>query len=128
MYDLLVSSVENLQKSKYSKGNRRNLGYVLGALRQANTLFKPQSISDNMSSLSFRYVKQEDQIPRILEEFITEFEKELPEATTFNVKIYSHFTILALKITRCISDDKRRGLESAHTLEKMNHLFQRYPI
>ncbi|HWY34230.1 MAG TPA: hypothetical protein VNX68_06255, partial [Nitrosopumilaceae archaeon] len=98
MYKLLIQSISSLLKSKYSKGNRLHLRSVLGALKQAAPLFLSDPSDIELQQISFRNIKPEDQIPRILDEFIDDFERSL--AVNSSAKNYSLFSITSLKIIK----------------------------
>src|SRR5436853_597826 len=69
MYTLLIQSISNLLKSKYSKGNRLHLRSVLGSLKQAAPLFLSDPSNIEPQQIIFRHIKPEDQIHRILDQF-----------------------------------------------------------
>src|SRR5579863_2207308 len=100
-YESLTQSISGLLKSKYSKGNRLHLRSVLSALKQAAPLFSDSS-NIELQQISFRNVKPEDQISRILEEFIDDFERSL--AINSSTKNYSLFAITSLKIIKTLDE------------------------
>ena len=84
MYDSLLISIQNLQKSKYGKGNKKKLNAIVHALNRARSLFysKKQNLEIAPAStkqINFRNIKPEEQIQRILDEFMDDFEKQCLE-------------------------------------------------
>lgn len=126
MYKLLIQSISSLLKSKYSKGNRLHLRSVLGALKQAAPLFLPNPSNTEQQQISFRNIKPEDQIPRILEEFIDAFECSL--AVNSSAKNYSLFSITSLKIIKTLDEGNKRGLVAMHVINRLEKMFLKYPF
>ena len=126
MYKLLIQSISSLLKSKYSKGNRLHLRSVLGALKQAAPLFLSDPSNIEPQQISFRNIKPEDQIPRILEEFIDDFERSL--AVNSSTKNYSLFSITSLKIIKTFDEGNKRGLAAMHVINRLEKMFLKYPF
>lgn len=125
MYESLIESIISLQKSKYGKGNKRRLSYVLGALHQAKPIFSAQTL---IKQISFRNIPLEEQIPKILEYFIDSFVEQCLQRGNNTAKNYSLFSIISLKIIKTMEDGKKRGLASAHALNKLNEMFAKYSV
>jgi hypothetical protein len=126
-------SIQSLQKSKYGKGNKKKLSAIMHALNRANSMFSSEekntkSNTDSLKQISFRNVKPEEQVPRILDEFMDDFEKECLEKNNGNAKNYSLFSVTSYKIIRTLDSGKRRGLLSAHALNRLNKMFVKYPV
>jgi len=98
----------------------------LGALKQAATLFLSDSSNIETQQISFRNIKPEDQIPRILEEFIDDFERSL--AVNSNAKNYSLFSITSLKIIKTLDEGNKRGLVAMHVINRLENMFLKYPF
>ena len=133
LYTSLVSSIEILQKSKYGKGNKKKLSAILRALNRAGAIFV--SPTDNQPSniisgkqISFRSIPSDEQVPKILDEFIDTFEKECLEQNNGNAKNYSLFSVTCFKIIRTLDAGKKRGLLSAHALNRLNKMFVKHPV
>lgn len=126
MYKLLVESVSSLLKSKYSKGNRLHLRSVLSALKQAAPLFLSDLPDAELQQISFRNIDQDNQIPRILDEFIDDFERTLP--INSSAKNYSLFSMTALKIIKTLDAGNKRGLASMHVINRLEKMFLKYPL
>lgn len=126
MHESLVQSIEALQKRKYSKGNRKKLSTIQSALRQAKPLFLSESKTDS-KLISFRRVPPDEQIPKILEEFVNNFEKACPQGEV-SAKNYSLFSITLLKIIKTLETGKKRGLLAAHAINKIDSLLVNYPV
>jgi len=126
VYKLLVESISSLLKSKYSKGNRLHLRSVLSALKQAAPLFLPDPSNSELQQISFRNIESEDQIPRILDEFIDDFERTLP--INSSTKNYSLFSMTALKIIKALDAGNKRGLASMHVINRLEKMFLKYPF
>lgn len=126
MYKLLVESISSLLKSKYSKGNRLHLKSVLSALKQASPLFLSDPSDVDLQQISFRNIKSDDQIPRILDEFINDFERTLP--VNSSAKNYSLFSMTALKIIKALEIGNKRGLASMHVINRLEEMFLKYPF
>ena len=126
MYKLLVESISSLLKSKYSKGNRLHLRSVLSALKQAAPLFLPDPSNSELQQISFRNIESEDQIPRILDEFIDDFERTLP--INSSTKNYSLFSMTALKIIKALDAGNKRGLASMHVINRLEKMFLKHPF
>ncbi|MBM2820007.1 MAG: hypothetical protein HW410_1689 [Nitrosarchaeum sp.] len=98
MYESLVLSIQNLQKSKYGKGNKKKLNAIVHALNRARSLFfsEKQNLEIAASStkqINFRNIKSEEQIHRILDEFMDDFEKQCLEKNNGSAKNYSLFAV-----------------------------------
>ncbi len=124
MYESLIQSIDSLQKSKYGKGNKRRLSYVLGALHQAKSIFPAET---SIKEISFRNIPFDEQIPKILEEFIDSFEKQCLQRGNNTARNYSLFSIILLKIIKTMDEGKKRGLVSAHALNILDKMFAKYP-
>ena len=131
MYESLIQSIEALQKSKYSKGNKKKLQAVQSALKQARWLFlskdKKNTNSESIKLINFRRMESKEQIPKILEEFMNDFESVCP-SNGVSVKNYSLFSVTLLKIIKTLDADKKRGLLSAHALNVIEKLFVKHPV
>ena len=129
MHDSLIQSIQTLQKSKYGKGNKSKLTSIQSALKLANPLFA-SSNSENTKHkiINFRNIGQEDQIPKILDEFANNFEIQCLEKNGASAKNYSLFSVTLLKIIKTLNADKKRGLLSAHGINILNKMFVKYPV
>ncbi len=125
MYESLIQSIISLQKSKYGKGNKRRLSYVLGALHQAKSIFPAET---SIKEISFRNIPFDEQIPKILEEFIDSFEEQCLQRDSNTAKNYSLFSIVSLKIIKTMDEGKKRGLVSAHALNILDKMFAKYSV
>ncbi len=125
MYESLVQSIGSLQKSRYGKGNKRRLSYVLGALHQAKPIFPAET---SIKEISFRNIPFDEQIPKILEEFIDSFEEQCLQRGNNTAKNYSLFSVVSLKIIKTMDDGKKRGLVSAHALNILDKMFAKYSV
>ncbi|HUU47404.1 MAG TPA: hypothetical protein VMW55_01335 [Nitrosopumilaceae archaeon] len=133
MFDSLILSIQSLQKSKYSKGNKKKLTTIMSALNRTSSIFisKTTDPSANLESsrpINFRNIGTEEQIPKILDGFMDAFEKECLEKHNGNAKNYSLFSVTCFKIIRTLDGGKKRGLLSAHTLNRLNKMFVKHPI
>ena len=130
MFDSLILSIQTLQKSKYGKGNKKKLSAILHALNRASPIFanKKPNENDAMKQISFRNISTQDQVPKILDEFMDDFEKECLEDQNGSAKNYSVFAVTCYKIIRTLDSGKPRGLLSAHTLNRLNKMFAKYPV
>ncbi|MEK6930009.1 MAG: hypothetical protein AABZ42_05010 [Thermoproteota archaeon] len=134
MYDSLVQSIQALQNSKYGKGNKKRLTTIQSALKQANSLFVSKDNQDNEKTtksntmISFRNIEPTEQIPKILEEFMNDFEIQCLEKNGASAKNYSLFSVTLLKIIKTLDADKKRGLLSAHAINVLNKMFVKYPV
>ena len=130
MHDSLIQSIQNLQKSKHSKGNKSKLISVQSALKLANPLFVSTIESDVTKNkvTDFRKIEQTEQIPRILDEFAKIFEIVCLEERGISAKNYSMFSVTLLKIIKTLNADKRRGLLSAHAINILNNLCMTHPV
>ncbi|MFB5617687.1 MAG: hypothetical protein ACE5Q4_03395 [Nitrosopumilus sp.] len=132
MYESLKLSIQSLQKSKYGKGNKKKLSAIMHALNRANSIFnldkQNQTNPESIKQISFRNVSSEEQVPRILDEFMDDFEKECLEKDNGNAKNYSLFSVTSYKIIRTLDSGKRRGLLSAHALNRLNKMFVKHPV
>lgn len=100
------------------------------ALNRAKPIFVSKNGESNeaIKQISFRNIPQDEQIPKILDEFIDDFEKECLEKEKGNAKNYSLFAVTSFKIIRTLEVGKKRGLLSAHALNRLNKLFVNYPV
>ncbi len=130
LHDSLIQSIQTLQKSKYGKGNKSKLTSIQSALKLANPLFASTSNSDNTKHkvINFRNIEQEDQIPKILDEFANNFEIQCLEKNGASAKNYSLFSVTLLKIIKTLNADKKRGLLSAHGINILNKMFVKHPV
>ncbi len=130
LHDSLIQSIQTLQKSKYGKGNKSKLTSIQSALKLANPLFASTSNSDNTKHkvINFRNIEQEDQIPKILDEFANNFEIQCLEKNGASAKNYSLFSVTLLKIIKTLNADKKRGLLSAHGINILNKMFVKYTV
>jgi hypothetical protein len=134
LYDSLVQSIHALQNSKYGKGNKKRLTVIQSALKQANPLFVSEDNPNNEKTtksntmISFRHIEQADQITKILEEFMNDFEIQCLEKNGASAKNYSLFSVTLLKIIKTLDADKKRGLLSAHAINVLNKMFVKYPV
>ena len=132
MYESLVSSIQNLQKSKYSKGNKKKLAAIIHALNRARSLFYSEKqnlvIDSSTKQINFRNIKPEEQIQRILDEFMDDFEKECLEKNNGSAKNYSLFAVTSYKIIKTLDEGNKRGLLSAHAINRLNKMFVKYPV
>ena len=126
MYKLLIESISGLIKSKYSKGNRLHLRSVLSALKQAAPLFLSDPPNAGLQPISFRNIEPEDQISRILDEFMYDFERTLP--INSSTKNYSLFSMTALKMIKTLDAGNKRGLASMHVINRLEEMFLKYPF
>ena len=130
MHDLLLQSIQALQKSKYGKGNKSKLTSVQNALKLANPLFALSCQNNGKSNriISFRNIDQAEQIPQILEEFASNFKIQCLGNNGASAKNYSLFSVTLLKIIKTLDADKKRGLVSAHAINVLNQMFVKYPV
>jgi hypothetical protein len=133
LYNSLILSIQSLQKSKYGKGNKKKLSAIMHALNRANSIFisKEKTSESNpelTKQISFRNVQPDEQIPRILDEFMDDFEKECLEKSNGSAKNYSLFSVTCYKIIRTLDSGKKRGLLSAHALNRLNKMFVKHPV
>ena len=130
MHDSLIQSIQNLQKSKYGKGNKTKLTSIQSALKLANPLFVSTVNSDDTKHkvINFRNIEQTEQIPRILDEFANNFKIHCLEKNGASAKNYSLFSVTLLKIIKTLNADKKRGLLSAHSINILNNMFVKYPV
>ena len=130
LHDSLIQSIQNLQKSKYGKGNKRKLTTIQSALKLANPLFVSTANSDDTKHkvINFRNIEQAEQIPRILDEFANNFEIQCLEKNGTSAKNYSLFSVTLLKIIKTLNADKKRGLLSAHSINILNNMFVKHPV
>jgi len=130
MYDSLIQSIQNLQKSKYGKGNKRKLTSIQSALKLANPLFVSTVNSDDTKNklINFRNIEQTEQVPRILDIFANIFEIQCLEKNGASAKNYSLFSVTLLKIIKTLNADKKRGLLSAHSINILNNMFMKHPV
>jgi DNA-binding TFAR19-related protein (PDSD5 family) len=133
LFDSLVSSIQNLQKNKYSKGNKKKLNAILHALNQAKPLFysdhqNPDFNSSSIKLINFRNIGPEEQIQKILDEFMDDFENQCLEKNIGSAKNYSLFAVTSYKIIKTLEEGKKRGLLSAHTVNRLNKMFVKYPV
>lgn len=131
MSESLILSIQTLQRSKYGKGNKKKLSAVLHAMNRARILFdsdKKNQSTKAIKQISFRNVSTDEQIPKILDEFMDVFEKECLEKNNGNAGNYSLFSVTSFKIIRTLDSGKKRGLLSAHTLNRLNKMFVKHPV
>ena len=130
LHDSLIQSIQNLQKSKYGKGNKSKLTTIQSALKLANPLFASTSNSEDrkLKVINFRNIEQAEQIPRILDEFANNFEIQCLEKNGASAKNYSLFSVTLLKIIKTLNADKKRGLLSAHSINILNNMFVKHPV
>jgi hypothetical protein len=130
LHNLLIQSIQTLQKSKYGKGNKSKLTSIQNALKLANPLFPSTINSDNTKHkvINFRNIEQEEQIPRILDEFANNFKIQCLEKNGASAKNYSLFSVTLLKIIKTLNADKKRGLLSAHGINILNNMFVKHPV
>lgn len=131
MYESLVQSIEALQNSKYGKGNKKRLTVIQSALKQASSLFTSEDNQNNEKTnkiISFRNIEQAEQIPKILEEFMNDFENQCLGKNGASAKNYSLFSVTLLKIIKTLDADKKRGLLSAHAINVLNKMFAKHPV
>lgn len=128
LHDSLIQSIEALQKSKYGKGNKGKLKSIQSALKLASPLFETSANSDRPKLVNFRNIEQDDQIPRILDEFAKNFEIQCLEKNGASAKNYSLFSVTLLKIIKTLNADKQRGLLSAHGINILNNMFVKHPV
>ena len=130
LHNLLIQSIHALQKSKYSKGNKSKLTSIQNALKLANSLFSSTNNLDNIKHkiINFRNIEQDEQIPRILDEFANNFKTQCLEKNGASTKNYSLFSVTLLKIIKTLDADKKRGLLSAHAINILNNMFVKHPI
>jgi len=130
LYDSLVKSIQALQNSKYGKGNKKRLTSIHSALKQASALFTSDNQNNEKTNaiISFRNIDQAEQIPKILEEFVNDFEYQCLKKNGASAKNYSIFAVTLLKIIRTLDADKKRGLLSAHAINVLNKMFAKYPV
>ncbi|MFQ5440765.1 MAG: hypothetical protein ACE5DL_04800 [Nitrosopumilaceae archaeon] len=129
----MIFSIQTLQKSKYGKGNKKKLNAIMRALNRASSIFNSktndQSINQKqVKQINFRNISPEEQIPKILDEFMDSFEKECLEKNEGNAKNYSLFSVTSFKIIRTVDEGKKRGLLSAHALNRLDKMFVKYPV
>ena len=100
------------------------------ALNRAKPIFVAKNVepTDAIKQISFRNISQEEQIPKILDEFMDDFEKECLEKEKGNAKNYSLFAVTSFKIIRTLDGGKKRGLLSAHALNRLNKMFVKHPV
>lgn len=130
LHDSLIQSIQTLKKSKYGKGNKSKLTSIQSALKLANPLFASTINSDNTKHKvnNFRNIEQEDQIPKILDEFANNFEIQCLEKNGASAKNYSLFSVTLLKIIKTLNANKKRGLLSTHGINILNKMFVKHPV
>ncbi|MDH3278331.1 MAG: hypothetical protein OEL77_07300 [Nitrosopumilus sp.] len=133
MYDSLILSIQNLQKSKYGKGNKKKLSAILRALNRASSIFVSEIKNSSLNftpvkQISFRNTSSEEQVPKILDEFMDSFEIEYLGKNDGNAKNYSLFSVTCYKIIRTMDGGKARGLLSAHALNRLNKMLVKHPV
>ena len=130
MHDSLIQSIQALQKSKYGTGNKIKLKSIQSALKLANPLFESSINSENTQHkiINFRNIEQDEQIPRILDEFADNFKIQCLEKNGASAKNYSLFSVTLLKIIKTLNADKKRGLLSAHGINILNNMFVKHPV
>lgn len=130
LHDSLIQSIQVLHKSKYGKGNKSKLTSIQSALKLANPLFVSSDQSNEKSNkiINFRNIEQTEQIPRILDEFASNFETQCLGNNGASAKNYSLFSVTLLKIIKTLDADKKRGLLSAHAINILNQMFVEHPV
>ena len=129
LHDSLILSIQTLQKSKYGKGNKGKLKSIQSALKQASPLFASANSEDTKDKLvNFRNIEQDQQIPRIIDEFANNFEIQCLQKNGASAKNYSLFSVTLLKIIKTLNADKKRGLLSAHGINILNKMFIKHPV
>lgn len=130
MHNSLIQSIQNLQKSKYGKGNKSKLTSIQSALKLANPLFASTVNSDSTKYkvINFRNIDQTEQVPRILDDFANNFEIQCLEKNGISAKHYSLFSVTLLKIIKTLNPDKKRSLLSAHGINILNNLFVKHSV
>ena len=129
LHDSLILSIQTLQKSKYGKGNKGKLKSIQSALKQASPLFASTNSEDAKDKLvNFRNIEQDQQIPRIIDEFANNFEIQCLQKNGASAKNYSLFSVTLLKIIKTLNADKKRGLLSAHGINILNKMFVKHPV
>ena len=99
------------------------------ALNRAKPIFAKDEIDfEKIKQISFRNISKEEQVPKILDEFMDDFEKECLEKDNGNAKNYSLFSVTSFKIIRTLDGGKKRGLLSAHALNRLNKMFVKHPV
>jgi len=98
----------------------------MGALHQAKPIFAHENFEIKL--ISFRNIAPNEQIPKILEEFMDSFEVQYLQKNNATAKNYSLFSIVCLKIVKTLDEGKKRGLVSAHVLNKLDKMFVKYPV
>jgi len=128
-----VLSIQSLQKSKFGKGNKKRLSSIISALNRASSIFisetkdkKPNP--DSLKQISFRNMTPEEQVSKILDAFMDDFENECLEKSQGNAKNYSLFSVTSFKIIRTLDGGNKRGLLSAHALNRLNKMFASHPV
>ena len=129
LHDSLILSIQTLQKSKYGKGNKSKLKSIQSALKLATPLFASANSEGTKDKLvNFRNIEQDQQIPRILDEFANNFEIQCLQKNGASAKNYSLFSVTLLKIIKTLNADKKRGLLSAHGINILNKMFVKHPV
>jgi len=130
LHNSLIQSIQNLQKSKYGKGNKSKLASIQSALKLANPLFASNVNSESTKHkvINFRNIDQTEQIPRILDDFANNFEIQCLEKNGVSAKNYSLFSVTLLKIIKTLNADKKRSLLSAHGINILNNLFVKHSV
>jgi len=101
------------------------------ALNRASPIFVVEKQAEKINppkQISFRNIAPEDQVPKILDEFMDDFEKEVLARGNGNAKNYSIFSVTCYKIIRTLDSGKKRGLLSAHALNRLNKMFVKHPV
>ena len=130
MFESLILSIQTLQKSKYGKGNKKKLSAIIHALNRASPIFENKKLKEGevVKQISFRNIPPSDQIPKILDEFMDNFENECLKEGNGTAKNYSIFSVTCYKIIRTLDSGKQRGLLSAHILNRLNKMFVNHPV
>lgn len=121
-----------------TRRKRRGIGqieYILSTLEQGSPIFTnvqkkgvlaAGDISNSERRLDLRRMDKEEQILKVLERFINEFETlALPLNVT--IKEYVLFLVVCLKLTRKLKVGRQRSIHFAETLATLNRMFVRYP-
>jgi len=103
------------------------------ALNGAKPLFysdqqKLEINSSLIKQINFRNIGPEEQIQKILDEFMNDFENQCLEKNNGSAKNYSLFAVTSYKIIKTLEEGKKRGLLSAHAINRLNKMFVKHPV